>query len=219
MWYSYVYQLQQFRQKKDGKGGKSSKASKSGGDVTPDVVNVTAKSDQVPDEEKPLHRGDGIPTSSESLTRKDVSATHAEAPPLDESLNVETVEMTSASGKLVKEDAGEPEASLNSDSGDRDIVGSSSISEHANAKMVIEDVTDAYLEAPRIIASDVSAKSSATDVPVDFSSYSSVDEAVAHQVEVERPHVPEQVSDVGCAFSLDIHALLHVIYPIVCICL
>ncbi|XP_009630989.1 trans-Golgi network-localized SYP41-interacting protein 1 isoform X2 [Nicotiana tomentosiformis] len=189
--------LQQFRQKKDGKGGKSSNASKSGSDVTPDLVNVTAKSDQVPDEEKPLHRGDGTPTSSESLTRKDVSVTHAEAPPLDESLNVETVEMISASGKLVKEDAGEPEASLDSDSGDRDIVGSSSISEHANAKMVIEDVTDAYLEAPRILASDVSAKSSTTDVPVDFSSYSSADEAVAHQVEVERPHVSEQVSDVG----------------------
>ncbi|XP_055819927.1 trans-Golgi network-localized SYP41-interacting protein 1 isoform X2 [Solanum dulcamara] len=181
--------LQQFRQKKDGKGGKSSKASRSSGDATPDLVDVTAKSDQVPDGEKPLHRGDGIPSSSESLTKK-----HAETP-LNESNNVDIVETTPASGKLVKEHAGELEAALNSDSGDQGIVDSSLVSEHANAKMVNEDVKDDHLEAPGIIASDVPTKSSATDVPVEFSSYSGVDEAVSHQVEVERLHVQEQVTD------------------------
>ncbi|KAK4349521.1 hypothetical protein RND71_032276 [Anisodus tanguticus] len=190
-------QLQQFRQKKDCKGGKSSKASRSAGDATPDLVDVTAKSDQVPDGEKPLRRGDDTSTSSESLTKKGLPAKHAEAPPLDESNNVDTAETAPASGKLVKEDAGGPEAALNSDSGDQGIVDSSSISEHANAKMVNGDVKDDHLEAPRIIASDVSIKSSATDVPVEFSSYSSADEAVAHQVEVERLHVQEQVTDVG----------------------
>lgn len=187
--------LQQFRQKKDGKAGKSSKASRSAGDATPDLVDVTAKSDQVPDGEKSIHIGDGSPTSSESLSKKDLPAKHAEAPPLDESNNVDTVETTPASGKLVKEDAGELEAALNSDSGDRGDVDSSSISEHANSKMVNEDVKDDHLEAPGIIASDVSTKSSATDVPVEVSTYSSADEAVAHQVEVERLHVQEQVTD------------------------
>lgn len=196
----FVYQLQQFRQKKDGKGGKSSKASRSAGDATPDLVDVTAKSDQVPDGEKTLHRGDGIPSSSESLTKK-----HAETP-LDESNNVDTVETTPASGKLVKEHAGDLEAALNSDSGDQGIVDSSLVSEHANTKMVNEDVKDDHLEAPGIIASDVPTKSSG-DVPVEFSSCSGVDEAVAHQVDVERLHVQEQVTDVGCAFSLDIHTL------------
>ncbi|KAJ8538790.1 hypothetical protein K7X08_030086 [Anisodus acutangulus] len=189
--------LQQFRQKKDCKGGKSSKASRSAGDATPDLVDVTAKSDQVPDGEKPLRRGDDTSTSSESLTKKGLPAKHAEAPPLDESNNVDTAETAPASGKLVKEDAGGPEAALNSDSGDQGIVDSSSISEHANAEMVNEDVKDDHLEAPGIIASDVPIKSSATDVPVEFSSYSSADEAVAHQVEVERLHVQEQVTDVG----------------------
>ncbi|KAJ8561132.1 hypothetical protein K7X08_027322 [Anisodus acutangulus] len=189
--------LQQFRQKKDGKGGKSSKASRSAGDATPDLVDAMVKSDQVPDGENPLRRGDDTPTSSESLTKKDLPAEHAEAPPLDESNYVDTAETTPASGKLVKEDAAEPEAALNSDSGDRGIVDSSSISEHANTKMGNEDVKDDHLEAPGIIASDVSIKSSAMDVPVEFSSYSSADEAVAHQVEVERLHVQEQVTDVG----------------------
>ncbi|XP_047259763.1 trans-Golgi network-localized SYP41-interacting protein 1 isoform X1 [Capsicum annuum] len=192
--------LQQFRQKKDGKGGKSSKASRSAGDATPDPVDVTEKSDQVPGGEKPLHRGDDIPTSSELLTKKDLPGKHSEAPPLDESNNVDTVEATPASGKLVNEDAAELEAALNSDSGDRGIVSSSSISEHANAKMVNEDVKDDRLEAPGIIASDVSTKSSATDVPVEFSSYSSADEAAAHQVEVERLHVQEQVTDSHCCW-------------------
>ncbi|CAN4077167.1 unnamed protein product [Withania somnifera] len=187
--------LQQFRQKKDGKGGKSSKASKSAGDATPDLVDATAKSDQVPDGEKPLHGGDGSPTSSESLSKKDLPEKHAEAPPFDESNNVDTVETKPASCKLVKEDAGELEAALNSDSGDWGNVDPSSISEHANAKMVNEDVKDNHLEAPGIIASDVSAKSFAADLPVEFSSYPSADEAVAHQVEVERLHVQEQVTD------------------------
>lgn len=162
--------------------------------------------DQVPAGKKPLRKNDGTPTSSESLTKKDLPAKHAETP-LDESNNVDTVETTPGSGKLVKEDAGKLEAALNSDSGDQVIVDSSSITEHANAKMGNEDVKDDLLEAPRIIASDVSIESSATDVPVEFPSYSSAVEAVAHQVEVERLHVQEQVTDVGCAFSLDIHAL------------
>ncbi|XP_059290694.1 trans-Golgi network-localized SYP41-interacting protein 1 isoform X2 [Lycium ferocissimum] len=189
--------LQQFRQKKDGKGGKSSKASKSAGDATPDLVDVTAKSNQVPDGEKPLHIGDGAPTSSELLTKEDLPTTNAEAPTLDESINVDIVKTAPTSGKLVKEDAGELEAALNSDSGDRGIVNSSSISEHANAKMVNEDVKEGHLEAPGIIASDVSTKSSPTDVPLEFSSYSSADDAVSHQVEVERLHAQEQVTDVG----------------------
>ncbi|XP_060179494.1 uncharacterized protein LOC132609500 isoform X3 [Lycium barbarum] len=187
--------LQQFRQKKDGKGGKSSKASKSAGDATPDLVDVTAKSNQVPDGEKPLHIGGGAPTSSESLTKKDLPTKNAEAPTLDESINVDIVKTTPTSGKLVKEDAGELEAALNSDSGDRGVVDSSSISEHANAKMVNEDVKEGHLEAPGIIASDMSTKSSATDVPVEFSSYSSADEAGSHQVEMERLHAQEQVTD------------------------
>lgn len=185
--------LQQFRQKKDGKGGKSSKASRSAGDATPDLVDATAKLDQVPAGKKPLRKNDGTPTSSESLTKKDLPAKHAETP-LDESNNVDTVETTPGSGKLVKEDAGKLEAALNSDSGDQVIVDSSSITEHANAKMGNEDVKDDLLEAPRIIASDVSIESSATDVPVEFPSYSSAVEAVAHQVEVERLHVQEQES-------------------------
>lgn len=183
--------LQQFRQKKDGKGGKSSKASRSASDATPDLVDVTAKSDHVPYGEKPLQRGDGTPPSSESLTKK-----HAETP-LDESNNVDTVETTPASGELVKEDAGEPQAALNLDSVDQVIVDSSSISEHANAKMVNEDDKDDHLEARGTIASDMSTISPATDVPVEFSSYSGADVAVAHQLEVERLQVQEQVTDVG----------------------
>lgn len=184
--------LQQFRQKKDGKGGKSSKASRSASDATPDLVDVTAKSDHVPYGEKPLQRGDGTPPSSESLTKK-----HAETP-LDESNNVDTVETTPASGELVKEDAGEPQAALNLDSVDQVIVDSSSISEHANAKMVNEDDKDDHLEARGTIASDMSTISPATDVPVEFSSYSGADVAVAHQLEVERLQVQEQVTDGQC---------------------
>ncbi|CAN4075765.1 unnamed protein product [Withania somnifera] len=184
--------LQQFRQKKDGKYGKSSKASRSAGDATPDLVDVTAKSDQVTDGEQSLHIDDSSPASSELLSKKDLPTKHAEAPPLDESNNVDTAVTTPASGKLFKEDAGALKAALNSDSGDRGYVDSCSISEHDEAKMINEDVKDDHLEAPEVIASDVSTKTSATDIPVEVSSYSSADEAVARQVEVERLHVQDQ---------------------------
>jgi hypothetical protein len=187
----FYIQLQQFRQKKDGKGGKSSsKSNKS----EVDAAKLAATSEQVVDGELLEHNVGHVVASSEFDSGKDSGTAGNDVATVELSSKVGAVESSSTVSvqELPLEDSGMSDSTLDLavENEPDDITA---LHEGRDTSLVHKSAQHAHLGTSQVIISEEKFGHPHLPLPTELLS------------EGERSILEEQVTDVGCAFSLTLN--------------